>query len=251
MSSRCPDGHLSGTDDFCDECGTPIPAGARQPPAAGTPGAQASGARPPAAPLPAGPNDAGVRCPCCGQPIEQPAERYCEACGYDFVTGTAPLAAPPVPFSLPPTGATPPPPAPLPVPAPPGGEPAGWLAEVVPDRPFFDRGDDESGPFPADTPPRLVPLLGGRTLIGRRSRSRGIFPRIDLSLPPEDLGVSRAHALLDHGPAGPLTVTDLGSANGTWVGDDPRPLTRGVAVELTDGARLYLGSWTRITLHQR
>jgi pSer/pThr/pTyr-binding forkhead associated (FHA) protein len=121
----------------------------------------------------------------------------------------------------------------------------------VADHGYFARGDDGSVAFPTGAAARLVPLSGTRTLVGRRSRSRGINPEIDLSAPPEDRGVSRAHAQFDHPPGGRLTVTDLGSANGTWIGDEPRPLVRGVAVELADGARIYLGSWTRITLRSR
>jgi pSer/pThr/pTyr-binding forkhead associated (FHA) protein len=125
------------------------------------------------------------------------------------------------------------------------------VAEVAPDRAFFDRGDDGAVPFPADAAPRFIQLTGTRALIGRRSRSRGIFPEIDLSVAPEDPGISRSHAVLDHPADGPLIVTDLGSANGTWVGDDQRPLVRGVPTRLDDGSRLYLGCWTRITLRTR
>ncbi|OHV34874.1 hypothetical protein BCD49_23000 [Pseudofrankia sp. EUN1h] len=190
-------------------------------------------------------------CPLCETPRE-PGQRFCEECGYDYVTRTAPPGwVRPSPRG--PTQPTPPP-APPSVPPrqdPPVGVSAAWLAEIVPDRAYFDRGDDGSAPFPADTPPRLVALLGNRTLIGRRSRSRGIFPEIDLSLPPEDIGISRTHALLEHPAGRPLTIIDLGSANGTWLGDGLRRVERGVAVELADGAHIYLGSWTRITLRAR
>ncbi|ONH23428.1 hypothetical protein BL253_33015 [Pseudofrankia asymbiotica] len=197
-------------------------------------------------------------CPLCETPRE-PGQRYCEECAYDFLTRTVPagrehpappLITQPTPPPAPPSTPSSPPGVPE-RPEPPAGVAATWLAEVVPDRAYFDRGDDGSVPFPTDTPPRLVALLGSRTLIGRRSRSRGIFPEIDLSLPPEDIGISRAHALLEHPPGGPLTVTDLGSANGTWLGDSLRRVERGVAVELAAGARIYLGSWTRITLRAR
>jgi pSer/pThr/pTyr-binding forkhead associated (FHA) protein len=132
---------------------------------------------------------------------------------------------------------------------PPPTPPGSWFAEVAADRAYFDRGSDGSVVFPMDSPPRFVTLAGARTLIGRRSQRRGVFPDIDLSQPPEDIGVSRSHALLEHPGDGRITVTDLGSANGTWIGDDLRPVPRGVAVPLATGARIYLGSWTRITLH--
>jgi hypothetical protein len=130
------------------------------------------------------------------------------------------------------------------------------MAEVVADRSFFDRSADDSADndsvsFPTDAVPRLVTLIGIRSLIGRRSRSRGIFPEIDMSVPPEDLGSSRTHAVLDHPADGSLAVTDLGSANGTWIGDDLKRLVRGVTVQLGDGASIYLGYWTRITFRRR
>jgi pSer/pThr/pTyr-binding forkhead associated (FHA) protein len=121
---------------------------------------------------------------------------------------------------------------------------------VAVDRSFFDRGGEDPSVFPPDAPPRFVELTGTQTLIGRRSRSRGINPEIDLSESPEDHGVSRSHAMLDHRVEESLTVTDLGSANGTWVGDDLKPLARGVAVRLGDGAQIFLGSWTRITFRK-
>jgi hypothetical protein len=122
---------------------------------------------------------------------------------------------------------------------------------VAADLRYFQRGDDKTVSFPADSPPRTVVLTGTRTLVGRRSARAGLFPEIDLSAPPEDLGVSRAHALLEHPDDGRLTVTDLGSANGTRIGDGLRPAARGVAVALADGAQIYLGYWTRITLWAR
>ncbi|WP_410173614.1 FHA domain-containing protein, partial [Frankia nepalensis] len=203
----------------------------RGPPPAGGGGPPRGGARPAAA-------GGAARCPRCGLSREA-RQRYCEACGHDF---DAPPAHDLSEDTSPPV--TPGPPGP-PV------RTRSWAAEVAPDRAYFDRGDDGSAVFPANAASRLIPLTGARSLIGRRSRSLSISPRIDLSLDPEDTGVSRSHAVLDHPPGGPLTVTDLGSSNGTRLGDDLKLLVKGVAVELADGDRLYLGSWTRITFHAR
>ncbi|WP_243407935.1 FHA domain-containing protein, partial [Frankia canadensis] len=126
---------------------------------------------------------------------------------------------------------------------------AGWVAEVCPDRAFFDRNDDEVE-FPDPPTGRRVVLTGERTLIGRRSPRRDIRPQIDLSVAPEDLGVSRAHAFLDHAADGQLTVTDLGSANGTWIGEDRTPIAPGRSLPLADGGHIYVGSFTRITVHR-
>lgn len=123
-----------------------------------------------------------------------------------------------------------------------------------PDRAFFDRGDDDgTASFPADTSSRTVELTGSRSLVGRYSRSQRLSPEIDLSAPPRDPGVSRSHALIERRPDGTLAVTDLGSSNGTWIGPDAATLTRlerEAATPLEPGTHIYLGSWTRITLHR-
>ncbi len=79
--------------------------------------------------------------------------------------------------------------------------------------------------------PRSVALTGPLTTIGRGS---------DCELRLEDTGVSRRHAEIRVGPEG-VTVTDLGSTNGTSV--------NGKAIgsrELFDGDRLALGTTTMI-----
>lgn len=174
---------------------------------------------PPADPPPPAPN-----CPICAEPRAR--RRYCENCGYDFDTGTAL-------DHLVRTGVV-----------------VGWVAEIRPDREFFDRNDDDVV-FPTVLTRRQVALAGDRTLIGRCSPRRNIHPDIDLSLAPEDRGVSRVHAFLDHTADGRLTVTDEGSANGTWVGDDPDPIVAGRTVPLADGDHIYVGSFTRITIRRR
>ena len=97
---RCPQGHHSSTDDFCDVCGEPIDAAmvtaapAPTNPPVGTP------APPPASSLTldlavvAG-SIAAPECPNCGG--ENPADAlFCEACGYDFTTGQLPPATAPM-----------------------------------------------------------------------------------------------------------------------------------------------------------
>src|SRR5690349_4629795 len=93
----CPNGHQSGSDDWCEVCGhrmagavpppppPPPPAGGYgfpPPPAPGGPGGQA-GARPPAAPA-AEPE----LCPQCRTPREGGAP-FCEECRWNFLTNTA------------------------------------------------------------------------------------------------------------------------------------------------------------------
>jgi len=76
----CPAGHRTSADDYCDTCGLPI-----------EPGQGSDAPAPPAAP-PAAP--AGAQCPNCGT-VNAPDALFCEACGYDFTTGTLPRTATP------------------------------------------------------------------------------------------------------------------------------------------------------------
>ena len=80
----CPAGHETSAHDFCDTCGLPVQA---QSPAAAVEAAPAD------VPSPAQP----VICPHCQTPNVADA-LFCEACGFDFTTGTlpeAPVAAAP------------------------------------------------------------------------------------------------------------------------------------------------------------
>ncbi len=71
MAGICENGHRSTTDDYCDVCGLPVhPA-----PSVG---------RPPTAPA-----SMTQKCPNCS--ASNPADAlFCEACGYDYTTGTLP-----------------------------------------------------------------------------------------------------------------------------------------------------------------
>ena len=74
----CPAGHTSSADDYCDICGLPIQGG--------TPAAAD------VAPEQLVPS--GAQCPNCG--TLNPADAlFCEACGYDFTTGTPPRSTTP------------------------------------------------------------------------------------------------------------------------------------------------------------
>lgn len=77
MAGICEAGHRSTTDDYCDVCGLPV-----HPAPAGASPASAQ-ARPEAA------APASQRCPNCH--AVNPADAlFCEACGYDYTTGTLP-----------------------------------------------------------------------------------------------------------------------------------------------------------------
>ena len=124
----------------------------------------------------------------------------------------------------------------------------GWVAIVTADRDYFERTDAGDIEFPADCPQRRVPLMAEQVTIGRRSRSRSITPDIDLGEPPEDIGVSHEHAILNRNADGVWLLTDRGSTNGTFHNDGETPLAQGEPVSMSDGDRIHLGAWTTITL---
>jgi pSer/pThr/pTyr-binding forkhead associated (FHA) protein len=88
-------------------------------------------------------------------------------------------------------------------------------------------------------------LRDSETLIGRRDRRRRVEPGIDLSVRPADHGVSARHALLRL-DGSRLTVTDLGSMNGTRLDGEVLPVDEEVALVMGDC--LHLGAWTTITV---
>ena len=71
MAGICENGHRSTTDDYCDVCGVPVhPA-------------------PSVGPAPQAVTSTTQKCPNCG--ASNPADAlFCEACGYDYTTGTLP-----------------------------------------------------------------------------------------------------------------------------------------------------------------
>jgi hypothetical protein len=187
-------------------------------------------------------------------------------CGHDFLA-----AAPEVrPTSEPPSaGAAGPPsgagPAAANVPPPAGaagqeslpgraGPTSGWRVVVAADREYHARMQAAAMPdaqpvvFPVFCPERRFVLQGSQLLIGRRSRSRGIEPDIDLTGPPEDPAVSHAHALLVASQEGGWTLVDLDSANGTYLNDGTDPIEVNVPVPVKDGDRIHVGAWTTMTL---
>ena len=191
-------------------------------------------------------------CDECGAPMAAPApppqqarrcarsatpsstRRFCEICGHD---STRP--APAVPHPSPP-------------PAPAG--PATWSVVATADRAWFEEVCRREGPdvasvaFPHYCPPRTFVLAGPQMTIGRRSRSRGIEPEIDLSGPPLDPGVSTLHAVLLVRPDGGWDLVDVGSTNGTVIGGSPTRSRPNVPVRLAVGDRIKIGAWTVLTV---
>jgi len=131
--------------------------------------------------------------------------------------------------------------------------PAHWLVVASADRAYYERmraaePDAEVVEFPAFCPQRRFELTGEQVLVGRRSRSRGVEPGIDLTGPPEDVGVSHMHALFVAGPDGSWSIVDLDSANGTYRNDGTDPLAPNQPVRLAPGDRVHVGAWTTLTI---
>jgi hypothetical protein len=232
---RCPAGHESAAADYCDVCGL------------------AMGDAPAPAPT-AEPADAAANgtCPSCGS--ANPANAlFCEACGYDFTTGSMPRPLTP-PAGLPPE-ATPTEAVPVvpPTPAPASTAPAladAWVAEIWID-PDWYADQKSTDPLPSPGLPLVVPLRTTSILIGRASRSRNIHPDIDLS---SDNGISRRHAQLTTDGTR-WFVEDLGSSNGTYVGGSvgslpTTPVPPGQKQEVMPDERVYLGAWTRLVVRR-
>ncbi|MFF4539286.1 FHA domain-containing protein [Streptomyces aureus] len=131
-----------------------------------------------------------------------------------------------------------------------------WSATIAPDREYFMAMMHRSGPeaaglnLPAYSPELQRPLLGNQITIGRRRHSTGDTPDIDLSVPPEDPGVSHQHAVLVQQPDSTWAVVDQNSTNGTTVNGGEEPIQPFVPVPLQDGDRVHVGAWTTITIRR-
>ena len=238
MSSTCPSGHESSADDYCDVCGLPIPAESPETQTASAP--EPAGSDEPAA--------STAACPNC-QAANPPNALFCEACGYDFTTGSMPRpVAPPSTASPEPAGSVLDLDTPAPSVAPPLAD--AWVAEVWIDPDWY--ADQESDdPLPSAGVPTVVPLRSTSVLVGRTSRSRGIHPDIDLTA---DNGISRRHCQLTTDGTR-WWVEDLGSSNGTYLGTTAgrlpeEPLPTGEKREIGPDGRVYLGAWTRIVIRR-
>ncbi len=257
----CPRGHSSSATDYCDECGAPI--------GGGTPGAAAAAPAAPPVSAPPAASGGGAPCPDCDTPR---TGRFCEVCGHDFLAepavpaaaaapdaaapdAAAPsVAAPDIAASIPVVATDPAAVAPAAAAAQGSGPVAGWRVVVSADREYFERMRAAWGPdadevtFPAYSPQRVFELTGQQLLIGRRSRSRGVAPEIDLTGPPEDVGVSHTHALLVGNPDGTWSVVDLDSANGTYLNAGTGQLAAHTPTPLHSGDTVHVGAWTTLTV---
>lgn len=185
-----------------------------------------------------------------------PDDIFCENCGYDFITGSLPAGEGPLGiapntgdggrYEAPSTKTNPV------VPAAEGGDEAvvGRLEfRISADPTYFATVVSEGElDFPVPPPPETVLELAGTELhIGRTSESRAIHPDLDIAALTGDPAVSSRHAVIRVGPDGSLTVTDVGSTNGTFVGEaDSKQIEVGDLIPIDDGVPVFVGAWTRI-----
>ena len=247
MSAVCPAGHRTVAHDYCDVCGLPVHDAASRPGS----GPASILAAPTGSSIPTSSSAPGATqvCPNCSAPNPENA-LFCEACGYDFTTGTMPTPPDPAPTTVQPPPADA---APAVAPGPPtdtagGGSGFAWVVEVWVD-PAWYRTQESPDPLPSADLPVVHPLRGRSVLVGRTSRSRNVLPDIDCQA---DAGVSRRQCQLTT-DGSRWWVTDLDSANGTFVGpasgalpEDPVPV--GTQHELQPDDRIYVGAWTRLVL---
>jgi hypothetical protein len=235
----CPNGHESQATDYCDTCGVAMVA-------TETPSPQPGDTIPvpvldPDAPAGAATPADGQECPNCAT-ANAPDALFCEACGYDFTTGSMPRTETPAAAE---DATTPPADGNI---SPPLDDI--WVAELWIDPQWY--GEQSSpDPLPSAGPPEVVPLRNTSLLVGRASKSRDIHPDIDCGT---DNGVSRRHAQLTTDGTR-WWVEDLGSSNGTFVAEavdalPKTPIEVGVKREVGADDRIYVGSWTRLVIRK-
>ena len=123
-----------------------------------------------------------------------------------------------------------------------------WVAEVWVD-PQWHQAQEATEVLPSPGLPEIVPLRGKQVLIGRTSASQNIHPDINCDT---DTGVSRRNTLASY-DGRRWFVEDLGSANGTYLGNTANPLPQHPITsrqELSDDSRIYVGAWTRIVIRR-
>lgn len=223
---KCKNDHESTAADFCSVCGIEITGGA-EPNQDAAPGAQ----------------DHEI-CPVCGS---VKIDNFCGDCGYNFITKTGGIVAPPpvqptvvtAPTVVIPTNA-----ASTEAPAKDtdaGAETATAPAEKL--EVYLTIDTTVEGALQA--PPRIFPLESGDYSIGRTSERRKIKPSIAAD---GDDGVSHKHALIrQHGDS--FALMDLGSSNGTKLnGVEIIPNT---VHTLKKDDVIVIGRWTVLTIQSR
>jgi hypothetical protein len=239
---QCSKGHSSTESDYCSECGTKIQGSLEPISYVNTLDKKISK------------NTANcITCPACSAPHEADSGKFCEICGYNFITkahGEIPIVegkneeeieegegvkgkgnieqtvTPSIPVG------------------------AQGLAPLLPTPHFLEITitvdpslQSQESPEAPNQPPIILRLDKESNLIGRRNEKRGINPEIALNF---DSAISHRHALINRQPDGNFTLRDIDSANGiTLNGVELTPMVDAV---LKDGDEFTLGHWTRIKI---
>ena len=208
--TTCPKGHESAAEDYCDSCGAPIGAVVLATPAA-EPIGQLTEVLPEMTVIVSRPPAQLEPCPSCGEPRSD-RDLFCERCGYDYVTGAAPVVSP--------------------------AGTAAWTAVIAADRSQYDRSAPAGLAFPETNVPVTLTLADDAVDIGRTEAGG-------------DPAVSRSHVTLLRQTDGSYAVVDRGSTNGTTINDDPAAIEAEVPMPLNDGDCIHIGAWTTITMRYR
>ncbi len=200
-----------------------------------------------------------MSCENCGV-AHGPDDIFCENCGYDFITGSLP--GPNEQFA-PPTAQSPEErfggplfPDPPSVPGAPASAralteqvPISVRVEVAVDQAYYESvvADGELV-FPQSIPPPIyADLVGTEIHIGRTSESRAIHPDVDVADLTGDPAVSSRHAVVRGTADGTMTITDVGSTNGTYVNSfSGSGIGVGQPIVIGPGVDVYVGAWTRL-----
>jgi hypothetical protein len=200
MTLTCPKGHSSTESDFCSECGAKIPSSV----------------------APEQPSTVET-CPDCHTP--RAAQKFCELCGYNYLTG----AHGQIFMELPPM-----PPAEAEL------AEESWTVTITVDPALKEDGSPDP---PPDWQPISIVADRDTLLIGRKSPARNIHPEIALDF---DTAVSHRHALLTRSNGSGWVIRDIGSSNGTRL--NGQDLEAMVDTPVKPGDRVTLGHWTCLTI---
>lgn len=122
---------------------------------------------------------------------------------------------------------------------------------IEPDKAYFEAIVSEGELEYPEPPPSgaVIDVNGIEFHIGRTSQSRAIHPDLDISDLTGDPAVSSRHAVVRVSADGSMSVTDVGSTNGTFVGDvDSKPIKVGEVVPVDESTPIFVGAWTRLEI---
>ena len=240
MSNVCSKGHYSSDQDYCSECGVAILSSSNFSAAQSNVNIINTVGAP----------NGMEKCPECLTSRPESA-RYCEACRYDFISGSsfsslsgiaAQVNTPtPIPEVLQPAMAA--------TESSRKSDNAPMIAQrllirIVVDPALYTEPDPET-PCPVNQAEKIFHLDLDENTLGRQFDGKGVHPEIVI----QDPGISRRHLKFVRNNDGTYSVLELGSANGTYFNGNV--LEAGVVMPMAPGDQMSLGMWTRILVEAR